>query len=320
MMDNMKVSIVMYHYVRDLKRNRYPQIKGLDIREFKEQISWLNKNYNIVRVEDIIAAYDCGEKLPDKAMLLTFDDGYVDNYTYCFPLLDELNLQGVFYISGKSMAERKLLDVNKIHFVLASAKVRDLIQDVASELEIYSKEQNIPSFDELYKRYAVPSRWDDKETVFLKRILQTGLPEAVRNHITSNLFKRWVGVDEETFANELYLDIEQIKCMKRHGMHIGLHGYEHYWMGNMELKEMQEDVQKSLRVLEDVINPTSWILNYPYGSYNDSVVEYIKSLGCTLAMTTEVGVADIGHHSRYMLPRLNTNDFPPKGENYILLK
>lgn len=318
-MDNMKVSIVMYHYVRDLKRNRYPQIKGLDIREFKEQISWLNKNYNIIRIEDVIAAYDYGERLPERAMLLTFDDGYIDNYTYCFPILDELNLQGVFYISGKSMVERKLLDVNKIHFVLASADVKNLIHDLSVELEVLSKEQDLPSFDELFKLYAVPSRWDDKETVFLKRVLQTGLPETIRNKVTSNLFKKWVGVDEEVFANELYMDIEQIKCMRRHGMYIGLHGYEHYWMGNMNIQEMQRDVQKSLVALAEVIDPKSWILNYPYGSFNDSVVEYIQRLGCTLAMTTEVGVADINQNSRYRLPRLNTNDFPPKGEPYILL-
>lgn len=319
-MDNMKVSIVMYHYVRDLKRNRYPQIKGLDIREFKEQISWLNKNYNIIRIEDVIAAYDYGERLPERAMLLTFDDGYIDNYTYCFPILDELNLQGVFYISGKSMVERKLLDVNKIHFVLASADVKNLIHDLSVELEVLSKEQDLPSFDELFKLYAVPSRWDDKETVFLKRVLQTGLPETIRNKVTSNLFKKWVGVDEEVFANELYMDIEQIKCMRRHGMYIGLHGYEHYWLGNMNTQEMQKDIQKSLVALAEVIDPKSWILNYPYGSFNDSVVEYIQRLGCTLAMTTEVGVADINRNSRYRLPRLNTNDFPPKGETYILLK
>ena len=35
---NSKVTIIMYHYVRDLKHNRYPDIKGLDVKLFKEQI------------------------------------------------------------------------------------------------------------------------------------------------------------------------------------------------------------------------------------------------------------------------------------------
>ena len=48
----------MYHYVRELKKSRYPRIKGLDIHLFKEQLKYLKKHYNFVTVEQIIAAFD----------------------------------------------------------------------------------------------------------------------------------------------------------------------------------------------------------------------------------------------------------------------
>ena len=48
---NSKVTIIMYHYVRDLKHNRYPDIKGLDVKLFKEQIVFLRKNYNIITMD-----------------------------------------------------------------------------------------------------------------------------------------------------------------------------------------------------------------------------------------------------------------------------
>ena len=38
----------MYHYVRDLRNSRYPDIKGLDIDLFKEQVDYMRKNYNII--------------------------------------------------------------------------------------------------------------------------------------------------------------------------------------------------------------------------------------------------------------------------------
>lgn len=42
-----KLTVVMYHYVRDLQNSRYPQIKGCDVRLFKEQIKFLQKHYNL---------------------------------------------------------------------------------------------------------------------------------------------------------------------------------------------------------------------------------------------------------------------------------
>ena len=44
----------MYHYVRDLKHSRYPEIKGLDFELFKNQIRYLKGNFNIVTMEDVI--------------------------------------------------------------------------------------------------------------------------------------------------------------------------------------------------------------------------------------------------------------------------
>ena len=50
------LSIVMYHYVRDLKNSRYPEIKGFDISEFKPQIEFFKANYNIITMVQLISA------------------------------------------------------------------------------------------------------------------------------------------------------------------------------------------------------------------------------------------------------------------------
>lgn len=104
------------------------------------------------------------------------------------------------------------------------------------------KEFDFPETEDLWKQYAVANRWDCKETIFVKRMLQTVLPERLRNQISSDLFKKYVGVTEEQLAYELYMTEEQIRTMKRHGMFIGLHGYDHYWLGNLSKDQMQQDI------------------------------------------------------------------------------
>ena len=85
----MSLTIIMYHYVRDLRRSRYPEIKGLDISLFKRQLTRIRSSYKIVSMRDVI---EDRQGLPDNAALLTFDDGYADHYLNVFPLLDEIRV------------------------------------------------------------------------------------------------------------------------------------------------------------------------------------------------------------------------------------
>lgn len=312
-----KLYISMYHYTRDLVHSRYPGIKGLDIELFKKQIEFMKANFSIVTMEQVIASIKGEEILPENALLLTFDDGYIDNYMYAFPILEDAGVQGSFFISGKTFDTHQLLDVNKIHYILASADINSLLIDVFERLNHYrGKEFEYASNDELFNQYAVSNRFDCKETIFVKRILQTVLPEKLRNIISSDLFEKYVGVSEETLAYELYMSEEQIKSMKRHGMFIGLHGYDHYWLGNLNTEQMKTDITKALEVMDSFIKKNEWVMNYPYGSYNSDVIDFIKSKGAVLGVTTEVRVADLSMDSVYELPRLDCNDFPPKSENY----
>lgn len=315
----MKLYISMYHYTRDLVHSRYPGIKGLDLPLFRRQLEFFKKHFNVVRMEDVINAVQNQQKevLPENPLLLTFDDGYIDNFTFAFPLLEEFGFQGSFFIPGKTFRTHQLLDVNKIHYILAAADINLLVQDVFERLDYYrGAEYPIQSNEELFKQYAVANRFDSKETIFVKRILQTVLPEKLRNKISSDLFEKYVGISEEKLAYELYMNAEQIRMMKRHGMFIGLHGYDHYWLGNLPIDEMQSDVDNAIDALREFIDEKAWVMNFPYGSYNQDVVQYVKDKGAVLGLTTEVRIAEIGVDNRFTLPRLDCNDFPPKSERF----
>ncbi len=310
--------ISMYHYTRDLKHSRYPEIKGLDVNLFREQIAFMKSNFNIVTMEQVYEAISTKEKLPEKALLLTFDDGYADNYTVAMPVLEEYGVQGSFFIPGKTFTTHQLLDVNKIHYVLASANIYNLVGDLKKEMDYYrGQEFQYASTEELFAKYAVASRFDIKETVFVKQMLQTVLPEKLRNIISSKLFAKYVGVTEEQLAYELYMSEEQIRTMKRHGMFIGIHGYDHYWLGNLQVEQMENDISLALDALDEFVDRKQWVMNYPYGNYNKDVLAYISKKGACLGLTTEVRLADIDKDNPLELPRLDCNDFPPKSNNYL---
>lgn len=308
--------IVMYHYVRDLAHSRYPEIKGLDARLFEEQLQYIEKHFQVIRMEELMAAYDTGDfsSLPERPLLLTFDDGYIDHYTVVYPLLKKYGMQGSFFPNAKAVREHKLLDVNKIHHILATAPVEALVQDCFTYMDKYRANGiDLPGDEELFEELAVANRWDPGEVIFVKRLLQNRLPEDVRGEIASALFEKYVGISEEVFARELYMNRDQIRCMKEGGMFFGLHGYDHYWLGKMPKEQMEADIEKALDYFSDVIDKNKWVMNYPYGNYNSDVVECIRDKGCRLGITVEARTVRLDEDDRYELPRFDTNDLPPKG-------
>ena len=78
------VEFIMYHYVRNFKNSLFPNIKGLDIDEFKFQINYLKKNYNIISLEEF---YNEDYNKKNKNCVLTFDDGYRDHFDFVLEVL-----------------------------------------------------------------------------------------------------------------------------------------------------------------------------------------------------------------------------------------
>ena len=93
-----RVPILMYHYIRvnPDPADRLGYNLSIAPAEFDRQMSHLAENgYETVSFDQI---YDLTRPLPDKPILLTFDDGYADAYTAAFPVLQRYGFQGTFYV------------------------------------------------------------------------------------------------------------------------------------------------------------------------------------------------------------------------------
>ncbi len=308
------LSVVMYHYVRRINNSRYPGIKGLELKDFIEQIKYLKRHYNIVTMEEVIGASQGDEQLPVNSALLTFDDGYAEHFSHVYPVLKKHQLQGSFYIPAKTVLENVLLDVNKIHFILASCQdFTQLIKRIRQKIEEHQQRYQLRSFEAYYQELAIANRFDPAEVIFIKRILQHALPEQLRNIIADKLFTEFVGMDEAAFSRELYMDKSQIEHLISDGMHVGSHGYDHYWWNKLEPLALNQELDLSLKFLNDVgADLNNWTACYPYGSSSEEVVSVLKKKGCRIAFTTVVNTANLRQESPLLLPRLDTNDLPKK--------
>jgi hypothetical protein len=71
------------------------------------------------------------------------------------------------------------------------------------------------------------------------------------------------------------------------------------------------EVDASLDFLRDLGAPTSdWVMCYPFGAYNDTLLRLLRDRGCAIGLTTKVAVAQLGIDDPLALPRLDTTNLP----------
>lgn len=309
------LTVVMYHYVRDLARSRFPRIKGLDRALFVGQLDYLSRHYTVVSCEDVVDCWLNGGTLPPRAALLTFDDGFIDHYDVAFPLLAERNWRGAFYPIGMGSSAGQLVDVHKIHFLLASVvDDRVVYQEVCDLLDELRPRHGLESTESLRERFYQTNRLGDSaETNFIKRVLQKGLPEAARSEIVDFLFRRHVTADEAAFAAELYASPAMLREMRQAGMHIGNHAWSHRWLAELPSEEARSEVRKGDAFLTELGVPAEGrTICYPYGNSNASVEQDMAQLGYALGFSSRFDLAE-PKRERFTIPRLDTNHLPKAG-------
>jgi peptidoglycan/xylan/chitin deacetylase (PgdA/CDA1 family) len=95
------VPILMYHYISVPPADADIYRKDLSVSPelFDAQLTYLHDNgYTVVTLDDLLYALTRGDALPEKPVILTFDDGYTDNYTNAFPILSRHGMTGQFFI------------------------------------------------------------------------------------------------------------------------------------------------------------------------------------------------------------------------------
>lgn len=306
-------TIVMYHYVRDLERSRYPRIKGLSLDRFRNQLEHIESHYTPISAEDLReAASSPNRTLPQNAILLTFDDGYSDHYDNVLPLLKKKGIRACFFPPAQAILEHKVLDVNKIQFVLAAVPdVGALLDEVFEALDDFRAENQLKSRGDYLSSITEKHRYDPHEVTVFKRLLQRELPLPVRGQLVQRLFAKHVSSDEAAFACELYMSLEQLGALHAEGMHVGSHGYAHAWLNHLSPEAQETEVDRSIDFLGQAGIPLhDWSICYPYGGFNESLLEILRARSCKLGFTVEPRIANLDSDGYLTLPRIDTNDLP----------
>ena len=299
---------IMYHYVRPFD-HEYPNFKILHIKDFRKQLDFFEKKYGFISKSEFINCLETG--IPQKGVILTFDDGLYCHYEYVFKELKKRKLWGIFYIPTQPYTEKKILDVHRTHLLLGkynSKKIFSFLNDIF-DYSLLDKSK-IEEFNKLtYK-----SQKNDQFTILVKRILNYFIPYEFRSKVMDELMSKFMP-EEKNLLKNFYLTNNQIFEMHNEGMIIGSHTVNHPVMSRLSYEEQEFQIYNSFRHLKKIVKKFNQkTFCYPYGgfhSFNNETEKILSKHNCIYSFNVEhrdIENSDLKNRPQ-ALPRYDCNCF-----------
>ena len=223
--------VVTYHYLAEEAPAAPRAIFPVPTALLERQLEELGRSFELVSRDDLLRALDGEAALPERACLVTFDDGLRCQAELALPVLDRLGVPGLFFVPGLPLAEGRVLDVHKVH------RLREAMPD---EEILAAVGMDAPT--------APPGRhvYDEPLAAGVKELLATRSSEEL-----DELLAR-AGAD---VGLDLYMGAEDVAELERRGM-LGAHGYSH---------DAHDDFARGAAVLEALAGARPRTMSYPYG-------------------------------------------------------
>jgi peptidoglycan/xylan/chitin deacetylase (PgdA/CDA1 family) len=299
------ISVVTYHGV--LPESYHVEDAFLDAplvtREtFRRQLRLLKSNYDVISPEQFFLWLSKGQELPRRAVLLTCDDGLLNNLTQMLPILREEDLKCLFFITGASVTEStSLLWYVELYLMLMASKVRFLkfsYKSITVDCPISSDRARRSLWLDLLpklSRLAAPDR--------------RGILDEAPAHLDlqSDWRKRFLEhpVLRQRFAVMRNCELRQLA---EADMSIGAHSVDHPILSELPFEMTEAEIVRSRELLQPV-GKQVWAFAYPFGdasSAGQREFGLAEKAGFQCAFMNTPGELS-ANSSRFSLPRVHVS-------------
>jgi peptidoglycan/xylan/chitin deacetylase (PgdA/CDA1 family) len=213
---------------------------------FEEQVRFLKLHLKIIGLEEAIEIAEKRTALRDTRVLLTFDDGYRDNYDLAFPILRSHGVQGVFFLPTAFIGTDSIPWWDEIANLIQRATTGTIRLPGLPERTFDLSDSNCrPAIDAALALYK-------------------GLPASAGEGFLDDLAEQ-CRMDRCSGKERLFATWEEIGEMVRGGMAIGSHTHNHKVLSRTSEEDQTHELSLSKQILEERLGVPITALAYPVG-------------------------------------------------------
>ncbi len=277
-----KIFILLYHKIHYQAKPLFGHAVRPDV--FERQIIFLKKHYDIVDLK-YLNKREYKENSKKDIAVITFDDGYRNNYSEAFPVLKKHNVPATIFLATDYIDTGRLLWPDMLAWIMYKAKAFPKIENFGGNKLLHEAGKEIclffasdpsaricilRSLADRFKAYTPDERNDSLK--YLSQICKV---------------RAWPNDGERVM-----LTWEEVKEMSCGGISFGSHTRSHPVLSSLPVSEAREEIVESKKMIEEQIQQSVKVFAYPYGKdddYSEDVMKILREEGFELVCSTTAG-------------------------------
>ena len=245
---------------------------------FERQVEFCRRHVTIVGMDDVLS-FVRGGTLPHFPLLITLDDGYLDNFTVAYPILKRHGARATFFVATSYIDERRLFWWDRVHFILASStRARAELaypRPMTLDLTPRGKPGAIAQALRVVK---------DHFALDLPRFLE---------HLAERAGVELDGERERKLVLDNVMTWDHVRELRRGGMDVQSHTHTHRVLHTLPHDALVADLSMARSKLEDTLGERVRAVAYPVGkapSYSPDTRRAVREAGYEIGFSNRRGV------------------------------
>ena len=291
-----KVVILTYHRVLSEKELNDQFVQpGMYVREdiFEMQMEFLRAHFEILPLADLLERWRRRSLDQQKRYcVITFDDGWLDNYLYAYPVLRRHHLPATIFLPTDFIGTEAWFWPERVGYLMKRCM----------------KSGQMAQWTSLWDRYlgmkAINESEEESERIdsFIERCKE--FPEGeIQGMIEEASRKLGLGFPPE----RLVMNWEEVEEMSAAGVSFGSHSATHTILTKLSREEMRNELEGSFKALQRGKVAVAPVFCYPNGSFNHAISEQVKEAGYQAAVTTRFGFESGSPEDLFELKRIGVH-------------
>jgi len=266
------LTVLNYHRIDDLARGDFdsfkPNVSASPV-EFERQMKYLSRWFNLITIQDLVQWLEGRQSLPSFAALITFDDGYLDNYKFAFPTLQKYGVGAIIYLTTGHVGTDQ-----------------PFFWDLAAYCFFHTQRENVTfpngneqAWSSLMERDQILKSWIE---------VLKAMPETEKQLVISRLPAQLnVSIPKDYFRN-LMMTWDHVREMQNGGIAFGGHTVNHPILSRVALQTAKTEITLSKSTIEKETGVPVLSFAYPNGMTNDlnpQIVNAVEAAGYKTAFT-----------------------------------
>lgn len=262
------LSVLIFHRVLHGPDPLFPDEP--DARRFAEILAWVGHAFNVLPLEHAISKLTSGQ-LPPRALAITFDDGYADNYTVALPILQRLGMHATFFVASGFLDGGRMWNDTVIESI-RTCKASSIDLGVLGRHDVSAPAARRRVIDGLLAqiKYLEPSARLDCVQQVAERC-------------------------EADLPDDLMMTSDQLRALHGAGMGIGGHTRSHPILARLRDGDAREEIEGGKADLEAILREPLKLFAYPNGKPGTDYLArhaiIVRKAGYEAAVSTAPGMA-----------------------------